>query len=268
MIRHVRFQLGSPILLPNQGPATPDSWLAWAHMTTVRPAFRTIRPHAADWHPTIDLPLARDARADVWAVSSIQFPEPGVWVPNTGYRSEPNRGDLSHRAEAFSPPVMKGQHSVESLFHSKEQSSGIYRAMLFNLSGWYTPQITFDLEFPSIHASAVQRLLDILASVGVGRKTADGYGTVRDWDWEDTDAHPVWDTQGYPRRPVPNSCVPETLEVSRYVYQLHEARWSGVPTLCAGPDADAWHPVPWSPPSPSDAMSDPSPKSAPAPKGS
>ncbi len=247
MRRQVTFFLASPILLPSQGPATPDSWLAWAQMALTRPDFRAVRPQALDWVPRVDLPLSRDARADVWAVSSLIFPDPGVWVPNTGYRKDPNSGDIQGRAAAFSSPVMVGSRRVESLYKQEEASNTIFRAMIYDLSGWYTPRITFLVEYTPDQADRLERLLALLAAVGVGRKTADGYGAVRDWTWEGTDENPVWTPTGLPRRPIPASCVPDSLETARYVYALQEARWHGVPTLCAGPGPDTWHPTTWRP---------------------
>jgi len=252
MIRQrVTFWLGSPVLLPNQGPATPDSWLAWAQMAKDRPAFRTIRPQARDWIVDVPLPLAHDPRTNVWSISALHFPDPGVWVSNTGYRNDGNTGDLQHHAEAFSSLTRE----KESLYSAREQRSGIFRAMVFDLSGWFTPRFTFDVACDSEQVGALEHLLHLLAAVGVGRKAMDGYGVVRDWTWEPIESDPVWEPDGRPRRPVPAMAVPDDCTEARYVYQLAGARWLGVPTLCAGPGPEHWHPALWTPPQPAQTHS-------------
>lgn len=251
MRRRVTFSLASPILLPDRGPATPDSWLAWAQVAVTRPDFRTVRPQAVDWIADIALPVARNTRHDVWSVSSLLFPDPGVWVPNRGYRKDPNSGDLKGRAAAFPIPVTVGKtqpRHVESLYKPTEASNTIFRGMIYDLSGWYTPRIQWIVEFEPHQEHALARLLTLLAAVGVGRKTADGYGAVRDWTWTDTEEHPIWvDDNTSLRRPVPATSVPDWLGLPLYAYALQEARWLGVPTLCAGPSPEAWHPAPWTP---------------------
>lgn len=246
MRRRVTFHLGSPILLPNRGPATPDSWLAWAQIALTKQDFRHVRPQAVDWVPDPVLPLLHDAQHDVWCVSSLIFPDPGVWIPNRGYRKDPNSGDLSGRAAAFALPIpVTKTLEKESLFTHDEASGSIYRGMIYDLSGWHTPRIEWIVEFETHQAPALERLLDLLAAVGVGRKTADGYGFVRDWSWVDTADHPIWtDDHSALRRPVPAISVPD-LSLPQFVYALHGSRWSGVPTLCAGPEPDRWHPSPW-----------------------
>lgn len=244
MRRHVTFELGSPILLPEHGPAVPDSWLSWVHMALHRPDYQTIRPQAVDWISNGDLPLALDPLTGVWAVSAVQFPDPGVWVPNTGYRNEANSGDLTHRAEAFSQPL--GNDKKQSLYTSKEIGSGTFHAIVYDLSGWYTPRLTFDVACAPEQEATLERYLTILAILGVGRKVADGYGVVRRWSWEDTDGDPVWEPNGAPRRPVPLATLstPDP-QGARYLYALSGTRWLGTPTLCAGPSPDSWHPKPW-----------------------
>lgn len=245
MRKLVTMALGSPLLLPSQGPATPDSWLTWAQAAINRPrSYLTVRPQAVDWLPTIDLPLARDPVADVWAVSSLLFPDPGCWTENTGYRNEPNSGDITGRAADV------------GLFGPRDVGSGRFHAMVFDLSGWSTPRIQFLVEFSPEQEGDLKRLLSILATVGVGRKTADGFGAIRSWSWQDTNENPVWGPEGTVRRPVPASSLPPGVTEPRFVYSLNEARWQGVPVLCAGPPPETWHPVPWERPAPAQSASD------------
>lgn len=245
MRRRVTFFLGSPILLPNKGPATPDSWLAWAQAACLREDSRAVLPEGSDWIETIDLPLTHDAQSGVWAVSSLEFPAPGIWVPNTGYRNGPETGALHGQAASFPEDVIVRNRPKGSLFSPKEAISGQYRAMIYDLSGWFTPRIEWIVDFTPEQETVLHRLLSILAAVGVGRKAADGYGAVRSWRWVDTTDDPVWGPDHTLRRPVPAACVPASYQAERYVYALQSTRWLDPPAICAGPPASTWHPKPW-----------------------
>ncbi len=223
----ITFHMASPLLLAGIGPLVPDTWLAWAKMAVAGTWRRN--PLDPDFVPNIPLPLAIDPISGMWAISAITFPDPGVLIQDTGYRNEPNSGDVS---------------GALHLFSNKEGGSGPYKAASYSLMSWFTPRLVFWAETATeADAQELKRLLRVLAAVGVGRKATDGFGTVRRVQCEpDPGVSAVWD-QNRPRRPIPVECLHgDTLDAPRMLFQTGGPRWRGAPRLCYMPDVATWHP--------------------------
>ncbi len=218
-----------PILLPAIGPLVPDTALMWTQ--TVDEAFQRLPQDATGWRQAIDLPLRRDILSGEWAISALTFPDPGIVSPNTGYRNDPNSGDPTGN---------------RILFTDKDASSGSFHSMIYDLTSWFTPRAQFLAETPTADKTDLTRLIARLAAVGLGRKTAAGYGAIRTFTIED--AGPVnacWDA-GRPLRPVPVASLKHSLpsDVPRFLFRCAGPRWAGSAQLCYGPPVTSWHPVP------------------------
>lgn len=218
--------LAAPIILPDVGPLTLDTALTWASLADTGGPLR--QPGWADWMNTPELPLLRDPVSDLWAISSVWFPDPGVYSTNLGYRTSGNSGY---------------QFAPFSVFSAKEDSSGPFRSATYNLSAWYTPRLMFDAEVPENSLNQFLALLRRLAALGIGRKVRSGYGAVHHIDPpEPLTLSAVWD-QGRPRRPIPVAALRQALDAPIIAYQVSGPRWNGPAVPCYVPDPLTWRPT-------------------------
>ncbi len=223
----VTIHWAGPLIMPRMGPLVPDSWLTWAQ-TMLTHSFPRM-PQDPDWIENVPLPLAVDPVSGLWAISALTFPAPGVVTSNTGYRNGPNSGDPTNHVHLFS---------------DTEASSGIYRAVVYDLTSWFTPRAVFWAELPEDPEAMTQfqRLLTILRYSGVGSKRSDGYGAIRAIDLEeDSGRSAVW-SNGMPLRPIPVSSVRQPLDAPKFVFKPQGPRWRGAASICYGPPLETWRP--------------------------
>ncbi len=219
--------LAAPIILPETGPLTLDSALTWVSLADVGGALR--QPGHDGWIDSPELPLWRDPVSGLWAISSVWFPDPGVYSANLGYRTSGNSGY---------------QFEPVSVFGAQEDSSGPFRSATYDLSAWYTPRVVFDAEIPEGSLDPFMMLLRRLAALGLGRKVRAGYGAIHHIDPpEFLNTSAVWD-HGRPRRPIPVAALRHSLDAPVIAYQVAGPRWSGPAVLCYVPDPLTWRPSP------------------------
>lgn len=219
--------LAAPIILPEIGPLTLDTALIWMSLADQGGPLR--QPNRDQWIESPALPLQRDPVSGLWALSSVWFPDPGVYSANLGYRTSGNSGF---------------QFESVSVFAAKDDGSGPFRSATYDLSAWYTPRLVFDAEIPEESFDIFLGLLRRLAALGVGRKTAAGYGAIHHIDPpQRLQRSAVWD-HGRPRRPIPVTAIRQPLDAPIITYQVKGPRWSGPATPCYVPDPLTWRPIP------------------------